>query len=161
MPGSTVTTPTNTGSGAYGLHDFDRRLYSPTQQETLPTEAHLLRHQLHLLNSHVHQLEQRLQRRDVTISKLEAHLEHANTDAQAALKTVALLSALLNGRLPRDPADEGLEVRRIETAVRPEGCIERRPVLSSVVVGLEKKHEVNDGLEPSTKTRDISRGVPL
>jgi hypothetical protein len=71
--------------------------YSPAQQHLMLTEAEVLRHQLRLRDSHIAELTQTIHQRDLTIAELEVHLEYAKGDTQAVLKSVALLSRLLDG----------------------------------------------------------------
>jgi hypothetical protein len=63
----------------------------------MSAEVERLRHQLHLRDLRISELTQRVHGRELDISKLEVHLEHAMADTQAVLKSVALLSRLLGG----------------------------------------------------------------
>jgi hypothetical protein len=161
LPGLITTTPANSGSGAYQVHDFNQQSYGPAQQETLPTEIELLRHQLHLRDSHIHQLEQKVRQRDLAIAKLEVHLEHGKTDTQAALKTVVLLSTLLSGRHSQGSVDSVCKEQRPETVAIQEGCAGSHSAFSSTVQGLEKGREANDVLQHSGIKRETGRRVPL
>jgi hypothetical protein len=85
----------NSGAISHQTHDIENQdSNAPSQLHYRATKVELLRHQLRIQDSHITKLTQSVHRRDLAIAKLEAHLENARTETQAALRAVMLLSGL-------------------------------------------------------------------